>query len=102
VARWQVGVPDLPDPAGRLLDFWVRANGFLPQMVRTIVGAAVVVGGGRQEPGWFEAVLRGCDRSAAPAPAPPQGLSLWRVGYDTGDQPSAVGGHPDGDARPSG
>ena len=83
-ATWQVGGPDLPNLEGRFLDFWVRANGFLPQMVRTIVGAAVIVGGGRQRPPWFEEVLRGRDRSAAPAPAPPQGLSLWRVGYEEG------------------
>lgn len=93
VASWQTDMPALPDPVGGiLLDFWVRANGFLPQMVRTIVGAAVVVGTGQRSPEWFETVLRGCDRSAAPAPAPPQGLSLWRVGYEEGDQPSAVSG----------
>lgn len=91
-ASWRTGTPELPDPAGTLLDFRVCANGFLPQMVRTIVGAAVTVGAGRQPPAWFETILRGCDRSVAPAPAPPQGLSLWRVGYEAGDQPSTVGG----------
>jgi len=89
-ARWLERSPILPEPSGRILEFWVRANGFLPQMVRTIVAAAIEVGTGRQTAGWFELLLRGCDRSAAPAPAPPQGLSLWRVGYELRDQPSAV------------
>lgn len=89
-ARWLERSPTLPEPTGRILEFWVRANGFLPQMVRTIVAAAIEVGTGRQTPGWFELILRGRDRSAAPAPAPPQGLSLWRVGYELHDQPSAV------------
>lgn len=89
-ARWLERSPLLPEPSGRILEFWVRANGFLPQMVRTIVAAAIEVGAGRQSAGWFEVIMRGCDRSAAPAPAPPQGLSLWRVGYELRDQPSAV------------
>jgi len=89
-ARWLERSPTLPGPSGQLLEFWVRANGFLPQMVRTIVAAAIEVGTGRQVPEWFESILRGRDRSAAPAPAPPQGLSLWRVGYELRDQPSAV------------
>ena len=89
-ARWLEWSPTFPELSGQILEFWVRANGFLPQMVRTIVAAAIEVGTGRQTPGWFESILRGCDRSAAPAPAPPQGLSLWRVGYELRDQPSAV------------
>lgn len=89
-ARWLVRSPGHPSATGRVLEFWIRANGFLPQMVRTIVGAAVVVGMGKRTPEWFESVLRGRDRSLVPAPAPPQGLSLWRVGYAGLDQPSAV------------
>ena len=89
-ARWLERSPILPESSGRILEFWVRANGFLPQMVRTIIAAAIEVGVGRQTPEWFELILRGNDRSAAPAPAPPQGLSLWRVGYELRDQPSVV------------
>jgi tRNA pseudouridine38-40 synthase len=89
-ARWLERSPTLPEPSGQILEFWVRASGFLPQMVRTIVAAAIEVGTGRQTPEWFESILREGDRSAAPAPAPPQGLSLWRVGYELRDQPSAV------------
>lgn len=81
-ARWAVANPDLPEPPGRLVELTIRGSGFLPQMVRTIVGAAVEVGAGRREPEWLAVLLRGRDRAAVPAPAPPQGLSLWRVGYD--------------------
>ncbi|CAA9577863.1 MAG: tRNA pseudouridine(38-40) synthase [uncultured Thermomicrobiales bacterium] len=89
--RWLVRTPAHPDSAGRVLEFRIRANGFLPQMVRTIVGAAIEVGSGKRTPEWFESVLRRRNRALAPAPAPPQGLSLWRVGYAGCDQPSAVG-----------
>ena len=54
-------------------------------MVRTIVGAAIEVGMGHRQPAWFAAIQAGRDRTVVPAPAPPQGLSLWAVGYDTDD-----------------
>lgn len=82
VARWDSRAPGLPAVAGTVLELRIRAGGFLPQMVRTIVGALVEVGAGRREPGWVATILRGRDRAAVPAPAPPQGLTLWRVGYD--------------------
>jgi tRNA pseudouridine38-40 synthase len=94
-ARWTARPPDLPDPPGRLVELRIRANGFLPQMVRTIVGAAVEVGMGRRDPAWFAAALAGRRRADVPAPAPPQGLSLWAVGYDERGQRSALGGRSD-------
>jgi len=80
-ATWDSGPAAFPFPDGRLIEFRVRGTGFLPQMVRTIVGAAIEVGAGRQHPEWFAAIQAGRDRAAVPAPAPPQGLSLWAVGY---------------------
>lgn len=91
-AHWSTVAPALPEPPGRVIELLIRGSGFLPQMVRTIVGAAVEVGMGRREPGWLAALLGGRDRAAVPAPAPPQGLSLWRVGYAEDQQPSAVSG----------
>lgn len=82
-AEWCAASPDLPLPPGRLVEFRIRGTGFLPQMVRTIVGAAIEVGTGRRCPAWFAAIQAGRARAAVPAPAPPQGLSLWAVGYDT-------------------
>ncbi|HET8628286.1 MAG TPA: tRNA pseudouridine(38-40) synthase TruA [Thermomicrobiales bacterium] len=84
-ARWFAAAPDLPAPPGEVLELRLRASGFLPQMVRTIVAALVEVGAGRREPGWIAALLAGRDRRAAPAPAPPQGLTLWDVGYGPAD-----------------
>jgi tRNA pseudouridine38-40 synthase len=83
-ATWTAEPAPVPVPEGRLIEFRVRGTGFLPQMVRTIVGAAIEVGMGRQRPEWFAAIQAGRDRRAVPAPAPPQGLSLWAVGYETG------------------
>lgn len=67
---------------GRLLEFRIGANAFLPHMVRNIVGALVLVGTGRQPPGWFAGLLDTGDRRMAPPPAPPQGLTLWSVVYE--------------------
>jgi tRNA pseudouridine38-40 synthase len=69
------------DLQARVLEIRVAADGFLPHMVRTIVGALVEVGQGRQDPSWIEDVLAARDRRAGPMAAPPQGLTLWRVGF---------------------
>jgi tRNA pseudouridine38-40 synthase len=61
--------------------FWFRANGFLKQMVRTMVGLLVAVGRGRLAPQAVPDILAARDRAAAPATAPPQGLCLERVVY---------------------
>lgn len=63
----------------------VVADGFLPRMVRNIVGALTEVGQGREEPEWIGQVLAAADRRAGSVVAPPHGLTLWRVGY--GDEP---------------
>ena len=83
-ARWDLVPAPVPTTDGHLIEFRVRGTGFLPQMVRTIVGAAIEVGAGRQMPEWFAAIQAGRDRTVVPAPAPPQGLSLWAVGYEQG------------------
>jgi tRNA pseudouridine38-40 synthase len=51
-------------------------------MVRTIVGTLVEVGRGWRDPAGMEALLRGKNRHAAGATAPPHGLFLVRVEYD--------------------
>jgi tRNA pseudouridine38-40 synthase len=58
-----------------------RANAFLHQMVRSLVGTLVVVGAGRLEPDAIDRILEARDRSAAPPIAPPNGLTLERVIY---------------------
>ena len=64
-----------------LLRFEIEATSFCQQMVRAIVGTLVEVGLGRKHAGEVAAILRARDRAAAGALAPPQGLSLWEVGY---------------------
>lgn len=83
-AEWAEEPADTPGIPGRIVGLSIRANAFLPQMVRTIVGAAVEVGLGRRDVPWLERCLRERKRANVPAPAPPQGLTLWRVGYDEG------------------
>lgn len=59
----------------------VEADGFLYNMVRTIVGTLVKVGRGLKDESWPGEVLAGCDRRLAGMTAPPQGLFLLRVDY---------------------
>jgi tRNA pseudouridine38-40 synthase len=58
-----------------------RANAFLHQMVRSLVGALVTVGTGRLEPDAVGRIMAARDRAAAPQIAPPHGLTLERVIY---------------------
>ncbi|HVX30529.1 MAG TPA: tRNA pseudouridine synthase A, partial [Nitrolancea sp.] len=69
------------EPGGTIVEFEIRANGFLPHMVRNIVGNLCKVGSGRATPEWFAEALEWRDRRLAEAPAPPQGLVLWSVEY---------------------
>lgn len=64
----------------------IVADGFLPRLVRNIVGALVMVGSGRRSPAWMTTLLDAADRRHGAMTAPPTGLMLWRVGYGD-DQP---------------
>ena len=59
----------------------VEADGFLYNMVRTIVGTLVEVGRGVAEESWPADVLQARDRRKAGSTAPPQGLILVNVDY---------------------
>jgi tRNA pseudouridine38-40 synthase len=76
-ARWEV---DELEGLCRL-HFWIEANAFCHQMVRSIVGTVVDIGAGRRRPGELTGIIRAQDRSAASNVAPPHGLSLWHVRY---------------------
>ena len=67
--------------AGDQLTIAFRANAFLHQMVRSLVGTLVAVGTGRLEPDAVDRILAARDRAAAPQIAPPHGLTLERVIY---------------------
>ena len=58
-----------------------RANAFLHQMVRSLVGTLLDVGEGRLAPDDIPAIIDARDRSRAGRVAPPQGLTLELVAY---------------------
>jgi tRNA pseudouridine38-40 synthase len=64
-----------------LIEFRVVADGFLPRMVRNLMGLLVEVGRGVRPTSWVEEVLATRDRRSGPPTAPPQGLTLWHVSY---------------------
>jgi len=77
-AVWTV---ETSDKGQRLLILDIRAKSFCHQMVRSIVGTLADVGLRRLSPGQIRGILASRDRSQAGQVAPPQGLTLWEVGY---------------------
>ena len=69
------------DAPTRLFEVRVVADGFLPQMVRNIVGALIEIGQGRRDSDWIDELVAQRDRRVGPSPAPARGLTLWRVGF---------------------
>lgn len=61
--------------------FTIEGNGFLPHMVRNLVGSLVLIGMGDAPAQWIETLLKGKDRRLAAPTAPPHGLILWQVQY---------------------
>jgi tRNA pseudouridine38-40 synthase len=61
-----------------------RANAFIQQMVRSLVGTLAQVGEGRKDPSDMTPILAAKDRAAAGPVAPPHGLCLVSVEYDEG------------------
>jgi len=68
---------------GRVLVYQIAGTGFLRHMVRTIVGTLVEVGAGRRAAGSMGLLLASKDRALAGPTAPPHGLYLVQVDYDT-------------------
>ena len=66
---------------GDLIIVGFRANAFLHQMVRSLVGTLVAVGEGRLQPGDVGRILAERDRAGTPNLAPALGLTLERVVY---------------------
>jgi tRNA pseudouridine38-40 synthase len=83
VPEWWGAAPD----TGSGYEIRVVADGFLPNMVRTMTAALVDVARGVRSPEWVSEVLEARDRRVGPRTAPPQGLIFWQVGYgdDTPD-----------------
>jgi tRNA pseudouridine38-40 synthase len=70
---------------GDRLEISARANAFLHQMVRSLVGTLVAIGEGSLDPSSMREVLADRDRSRAGPVAPPHGLTLERVWYGAGN-----------------
>jgi tRNA pseudouridine38-40 synthase len=68
---------------GAVVDVWAEATSFCHQMVRSIVGFLVTVGRGTRPASDAVRVLRAADRAANSVVAPPGGLVLWDVRYDS-------------------
>ena len=63
------------------MDYWVTANAFCHQMVRSLVGFMYDVGRGFSEASETERVIEAGDRSRVATVAPSHGLTLWEVGF---------------------
>jgi tRNA pseudouridine38-40 synthase len=70
-------------PVAHCLFIEVEADGFLYNMVRTIVGSLIEVGRGKWPISRMQEVLFRRDRRSAGPTAPPQGLFLLKVRYET-------------------
>ena len=72
-----------------LLVAHVAADAFCHSMVRSLVGALLVVGDGRQPPAWPAGLLRDTTRASGVTVAPAHGLTLVGVDYPDDDQLAA-------------
>lgn len=76
-------VTDRPADDGRWVYVDAEGDGFLYNMVRNIVGTLVEVGVGRWKPEKIPEILEAKDRRAAGPIAPPNGLCLMWIKYDS-------------------
>jgi len=68
---------------GDVVELSIVAKAFCHHMVRSIVATSVDVGRGRLSPDGVREALEARDRAACSGTAPPQGLTLTNVTYDT-------------------
>lgn len=64
------------------IKIYIRANGYLYNMVRIIAGTLVMVGNGQIKAEDMGAIIASCDRTRAGITAPACGLTLYEVHYD--------------------
>lgn len=66
-----------------MLVFRIKANRYLRNMVRAIVGSMLDIGSAKMPPGAMEDIIKARDRSAAGVSAPAEGLFLENIEYDS-------------------
>ncbi len=76
---------------GDIVTVSVEADAFCHSMVRSLVGALIAVGDGRQAPDWPSRLLAADRRSDEVTVAPARGLTLVHVEYPPDDQLAARG-----------
>ena len=76
-----VSVLGYPHKNGDFIMFRIRADRFLRNMVRAIVGTLVDVGRGRHTPDWTAELIKSGDRSDAGESVPGNALFLSRIEY---------------------
>jgi tRNA pseudouridine38-40 synthase len=76
-----ISVARLPAPQNKVIQFEVEADGFLYNMVRTMVGTLVEIGRGRRSTEWTVELLTAGDRRRAGMKVPAAGLFLLEVKY---------------------
>lgn len=67
---------------GKLSIISVKAQSFLTNMVRIIVGNVDMVATGKKSLAWLEGLLTGSERTESAMTVPAGGLWFWRVKYD--------------------
>ncbi len=72
---------------GPLIEIELKANAFLHNMVRNIVGTLLEVGLGKEKIIYPQQVLESRDRTKGGMTVPPQGLHLYHVEYPTALMP---------------
>ncbi|MGB7843372.1 MAG: tRNA pseudouridine(38-40) synthase TruA [Salinimicrobium sp.] len=69
------------EKSGDELIFHIKADRFLRNMVRAIVGTLLQIGIGKQEVQWMHEIIQSGDRSKAGASVPAHGLFLTKIEY---------------------
>lgn len=73
---------DVDEPEQGLIKLTIRADGFVHKMVRSIVGTLVDIGLGKKNTGVIAEMLHTGNRELAGRTAPPNGLTLTKIGYE--------------------
>jgi tRNA pseudouridine38-40 synthase len=86
-ARWETYRPQhsdmlgYPYSEGDYIVFTVRANRFLRNMVRAMVGSLIEVGRGKKEPEWIASLIKSGSRSDAGMSVPGKALFFCGASY---------------------